>query len=115
MTRSAVVAGWVTASVLLAACETASPPPDDVVGTWVTDARGYEGRTMRIAADSVWFGTGDGGETGHAVRGVRVDGPQVVIEYGDRGREYQLALLAAADGTLALGNRPEVRWRRSDR
>lgn len=92
------------------------PVPAEARGEWTTDDPRYEGRALRIGADSVRFYTGEGGFTAHAVRRVEVergdDGARYELRYGERGAEYLLAFHLRRGRTLVLVNQPGLMWRR---
>ena len=93
--------------------------PAELVGSWATDDRRYEGRYLELTTDALIFRAGAREGTEYAVRRVqRRQMPQgsayVINAYSERAGEYTLTLeYREAEHTIALGNTARALWRRA--
>ena len=94
-------------------------PPEELVGTWVTENPGYSDRALVIGYDHIELHLGEeGGIQSHPILLIRgVQGPdnwEYEIDYeGSRG-ETTLAVHLYPDGVLRLRNPADMVWRRKD-
>ncbi len=92
-------------------------PPEELVGTWVTENPGYSDRAFVIGYEHIELHLGeDGGIRSHPVLLIRgVQGPEsweYEIDYEGSGGETTLAVHLYPDGVLRLRNPADVVWRR---
>lgn len=115
--RSIVMFG-VAMGLLLHGCRArGEAPPQELEGTWRTQAPGYGQNFLRITSQAVAFGA-DGTPVieqpiATVERRTDRDGEHYTITYLDAdGRELQLALTytAAQGGRLTFTNQPHLRW-----
>lgn len=108
----------VALGLLLPGCRARSEaPPQELEGTWRTQAPGYHENFLRITPQAVAFGA-DGTPVieqpiATVERRTDRDGEHYTITYLDAdGRELQLALTytAAQGGRLTFTNQPHLRW-----
>lgn len=91
--------------------------PAALVGTWVTDAPQYEGRTLGFAPGLVEVGRGGGDVVPYRVREVEsISGPRGegyrILHADVDGLIHTLEVHMRDDGTIRLLHPAEVVWRR---
>ena len=94
-------------------------PPEELVGTWVTENPGYSDRAFVIGYDHIELHLGEeGGIRSHPILLIRgVQGPdswEYEIDYEGSGGEATLAVHLHPDGVLRLRNPADMVWRRKD-
>jgi hypothetical protein len=96
--------------------------PSEVTGTWSTEDKRYEGRSLQITADTIVFVADEETKTVGSIRKVgmkEADGStEVKITYVDKEREsstVELVYSPKDGGTLRFKNQPGAAWKRSDR
>ncbi len=94
-------------------------PPEELVGTWVTENPGYSDRALVIGHDRIELHLGEeGGIRSHPILLIRgVQGPdnwEYEIDYEGSGGETTLAVHLYPDGVLRLRNPADMVWRRKD-
>lgn len=92
-------------------------PPDELIGTWTTDAPRYAGRFIRIGQDRLTLGLGEGGQETYPVQSIRVETADIHRQYliryeGPEGTDEILEAFIYDDGLMRLKNPSEVRWTR---
>jgi hypothetical protein len=93
--------------------------PAELVGTWATNDRRYEGRYLELTADALILRASAREGTEYAVRRVQrrrlAQGSAYVINaYSEQAGEYNLTLeYYEAEHTIALGNSARTLWRRA--
>lgn len=119
------MSGWArfaaVAFAALVGCA-AEPVPDALLGVWRTAAPGYGDRFLRVASDSVAFGTGGDGSSSHLLEDVEVtplgEGRlRCVLHYALRdgaAAQLRLVLEPGPPPTLRFENREEA-WHRDQR
>ncbi len=108
----------VSLGLLLHGCRArGEAPPQELEGTWRTQAPGYHENFLRITPQAVAFGADGTPVTEQPIATVERrtdrDGEHYTITYLDAdGRELQLALTytAAQGGLLTFSNQPHLRW-----
>ena len=102
-----------------AACasEKGTAVPDRLVGLWKTAAPKYSGRFLRITAESIVLGAGEGRTNIHPIVGVKEkqkEGANLyTISYlNDDGQEYRLSLYMdpTREGVIRFKNQPGILW-----
>ena len=91
-------------------------PPEDLVGTWVTENPRYPDRALVIARDHIELHLGEeGGIQSHPIRTIRVvqdpDRWTYEIDYENSGRNQTLEVYLHPDGVLRFRNPPNEVWR----
>ena len=94
-------------------------PPEELVGTWVTENPGYSDRALVIGYDHIELHLGEeGGIRSHPILLIRrVQSPdnwEYEIDYEGSGGETTLAVHLYPDGVLRLRNPADIVWRRKD-
>ena len=94
-------------------------PPEELVGTWVTENPGYSDRAFVIGYEHIELHLGEeGGIRSHPILSIRgVQGPdswEYEIDYEGSGGETTLAVHLYPDGVLRLRNPADMVWRRKD-
>ncbi len=94
-------------------------PPEELVGTWVTENPGYSDRSFVIGYEHIELHLGEeGGIQSHPILLIRgVQGPdswEFEIDYEGSGGETTLAVHLYRDGVLRLRNPADMVWRRKD-
>ena len=92
-------------------------PPEELVGTWVTEDPRYSGSALVIGFDHIELDPGEEGEMrSHPLLSIRaVQGPDswvYEITYGTSGAERTMAVHLHPDGVLRLRNPADMVWRR---
>ncbi len=92
-------------------------PPEELVGTWVTENRGYSDRAFVIGYEHIELHLGEeGGIRSHPILSVRaVQGPDswaYEITYASPEGERTMAVHLHPDGVLRLRNPADMEWRR---
>lgn len=93
--------------------------PAELVGSWATDDRRYEGRYLELTSDALILRASAREGTEYAVRRVHRRGlaqgsAYVINAYSEQGGEYTLTLeYREAEHTIALGNAAHALWRRA--
>lgn len=108
----------VALGLLLPGCRARSEaPPQELEGTWRTQAPGYGENFLRITPQAVAFGAAGAPVIEQPIATVERhtdrDGEHYTITYLDAdGHELQLALTytAAQGGRLTFTNQPHLRW-----
>ncbi len=98
-------------SIVLAA------PPEELVGTWVTENPGYSDRALVIGHDRIELHLGkQGGIQSHPILSVRAvqspDSWAYEITYASPQGERTLPINLHPDGVLRLRNPADMAWRR---
>lgn len=95
----------------LACSKSTEPMPSQLVGTWVTDAPEYAGRSLTIRSDSIVFGTSELSGDRHSLIGVETLEPvEGWATYRVSFRELD-AETAFVDVGFRMGTTPELRLR----
>ncbi len=94
-------------------------PPEELVGMWTTENRGYSDRAFVIGYEHIELHLGEEGEIrSHPILLIRgVQGPdnwEYEIDYEGSGGETTLAVHLYPDGVLRLRNPADMVWRRKD-
>ncbi len=92
-------------------------PPEELLGMWVTDNRGYSDRAFVIGSDHIELHLGEeGGIQSHPILLIRAaqgqDSWAYEIDYEISGGESTLAVRLHPDGVLRLRNPADMVWRR---
>ena len=92
-------------------------PPEELVGTWVTEDPRYSGSALVIDFDHIELDPGEEGEIrSHPILSIRaVQGPDswaYEIDYGTSGGDRTMAVHLHPDGVLRLRNPADMVWRR---
>ena len=92
-------------------------PPEELVGTWVTEDPRYSGSALVIGFDHIELDPGEEGEMrSHPILSIRaVQGPDswaYEIDYGTSGGDRTIAVHLHPDGVLRLRNPADMVWRR---
>jgi hypothetical protein len=92
-------------------------PPDELLGTWVSDDPRYADRAITIRLDKLTLALGDGVTTVHMIRSIRGEpGPvhrAYEITYGSPEGDQVLEAFVYDDGLLRFKNPSEVVWKRT--
>ncbi len=92
-------------------------PPEELIGMWVTENRGYSDRAFVIGSDHIELHLGEeGGIRSHPILSIRAhetpDSWAYEIEYGTSEGERTMAVHLHPDGVLRLRNPANMVWRR---
>ncbi len=92
-------------------------PPEELVGTWVTENPGYSDRAFVIDHDHIELHLGaEGGIQSHPILSIRAlqtpDSWAYEVDYGTSEGERTLAVHLHPDGVLRLRNPADMVWRR---
>ena len=92
-------------------------PPEELVGTWVTEDPRYSGSALVIGHDHIELDPGEEGESrSHPILSIRAvqgsDSWAYEIDYGSPGGDRTMAVNLHPDGVLRLRNPADMVWRR---
>jgi hypothetical protein len=119
MTAKKLVAGFILVLGCLACHGGMKTPPQELMGTWITDAPAYQDRCLRFDSEHVLFGVGE--DTQYTIQhivgiDVRQDGKQTIYTIRAKDAEGTHELVFTYDpsdgGSLQIKNVRGVAWRK---